>query len=245
MTPKQKKEHSDFVAFSEVYFGNQIAFEHPSPPKPDILFILNNSMIGCELTTIYTDNLQGTNDSKLRRSESIQDCICNSLTDWLCNNIPVNIEIHIGFKNNINLHKSKKKSLMEKILAVIEKYISELNLSEFSSLILNHYKVLPEGLDYISLAYSPKLKRSIVTRAGGGCIPKLDDERIILNIKKKEKSLSKYVNLIDEKWLLLVIQDHLNSSEFDLLDGGYKNIESLFDKVFLFLRRDRKIVVLK
>ncbi len=244
MTTKKEKEYADFVAFSKTYFGYQIDFEQLNPPEPDIIFPNDGKRIGCELTTIFSDNLPGLKDSDQKKSESIQDSICKSITDWLNENIPVSVEIHIGFKNN-NLDESHKISLKKNILNVIETYISELNLSEFSYFNIDEFEALPHEVDYISFAYIPKLEKSIVGRAGAGFIPKLDNERIRLNILSKEKKLPNYTHLVDEKWLILIIQDYPLSTEFDILEQGINNFESLFDKVFLFLRRDRKILALK
>jgi hypothetical protein len=244
MTTKKEREYADFVAFSKTYFGYQIDFEQLNPPEPDIIFHDSGKRIGCELTTIFRDNFIESKESNQKKSESHQDSICKSITEWLNNNIPANIKIHIDF-NNDNLKKSHETSLKKDILNVIERYISELNLSEFSTFNVDKNEVLPHEVNHISFTYDPKLQKSVVLPGRGGGIPKLDDERIRLNILKKEGKLPNYAHLVNEKWLILIIQNYFQSSEFTILERGYNNVVSLFDKVFLFLRGDRKILHLK
>lgn len=244
MTTKQKKEHNDFSTFYKLYFGHQIEFEQPAPPKPDIVFIKNDEKIGCEITTIFRDNEPGLKYSNLRKNESIQDSICKALGDWLIKNIPVNFEIRICFKNR-NIDNSQIADLKKKILKVLEASLPELNLSERSYLIIDQYDFLPDELDYLSITFLPNLKRTVVSRAGADFIPRLSREKVFLNIKHKEKTLGNYSYLFNETWLLLVIQDNLFSSEFDIVENEYQNIESQFDKIFLFSKRDQKIIMIK
>lgn len=109
----------------------------------------------------------------------------------------------------------------------------------------NNYEIVPDELDYISICTFPALDRMIVTRAGGAFVPRLYRDRIISNINHKEKLINRYAHLTDLNWLLLSINESLLSSEFDLIEETYQDIVTRFDKVFLFSRRDQKIVKIK
>lgn len=244
MISKQKREYNNFSSFYKLSFDNQIDFEQPDPPMPDIVFIKDNKKIGCEITTIFRDNEPGLKYSDLRKNESIQDSICKDICVWIERNIPAFFEIRICFKSRL-IDNSQIVDLRHGIVKVIEASISDLNLSEKSYLIVDNFNILPAELDYLSITSFPGLNRNYVTRAGADFIPKLSRERIFSNILHKEKALEKYSNFFDETWLLLVIQDNLFSSEFDVLENEYQNIASQFNKIFLFSKSDRKIIEIK
>jgi hypothetical protein len=241
---KKEKESFVFSSFSKLHFGHEVKFDQPNPPEPDVVFILNDKKIGCELTTIYVDNEPGEKDSNSKKNESIQESICNTLEKWMSTNIRAFFEIHLCFNNRL-IPDGRIKELTKKILHVIETYISDLNLEEFSHLMIDHYGIVPSELDYISICTFPALDRMIVSRAGGTFVPRLNRNRIISNINHKEKLINRYAHLTDLNWLLLSINESLLSSEFDLIEETYQDIVTRFDKVFLFSKRDQKIVTIK
>ena len=103
---------------------------------------------------------------------------------------------------------------------------------------------IPRELDYVRIRTFPRLKRNVVTDAGGSAIPKLKKDRILLNIKHKEDQLRKSSFVTDFNWLL-IINESIFSSDFDIIDEEYKNIDTLFDKVFIFSFSNHKILTIK
>lgn len=241
---KKEKESNCFLNFSQLYFGHEIVFEQPEPPKPDIVFNFNNKNIGCELTTVFIDNEPGQRSSATRANEANQDIICQNVRKWLIKNIPSNFEIHIFFSNQI-IPNSEIKKLSNKIIRVIETYLPELNLNEFSRIIVDDYDKIPDKLGYISIITFPRLTEHHVTKAGSSFIPKLNREKIISNVRHKEKFIKNYRQFTDLNWLILTINESIFSSEFDFIDEDYGSIQTDFDKVFVFSFRDQKIATLK
>jgi hypothetical protein len=241
---KKEEESVVFTSFSKLHFGHIVKYSQPNPPEPDVVFVLNDKKIGCELTTIYVDNEPGKKDSNSKKNEAIQESICTTIEKWMSANIPAFFEIHLCFNDKL-IPDRKINELTKKTLQVIEANISDLNLEEFSHLMIDHYDIVPEELDYISICTFPNLNRMIVSRAGSSFIPRLNRDRIISNIIHKEKLIIKYAHLTDLNWLLLSINESLFSSEFDLVETTYHDIETRFDKVFLFSRRDQKVVTIK
>lgn len=241
---KKEIEFNCFSNFSQLYFGNKILFEQPDPPAPDILFKLNNKRIGCELTTIYIDNEPGKKYSATRKNESIQKIICRNVRRWLVKNIPAKFEIHLYFRN-ISIPDSQISKVSNKIIQVIENHISELNLEEFSRIFIDDYNIIPDEIGYISICTFPRLTKTYVNQAGSSFIPKLNKEKIISNISHKEKLIKNYCHLTDSNWLLLIINESLFSSEFDIDEEKYEYIETIFEKVFIFSQRDQKILIIK
>ena len=241
---KKEREFNCFSNFSQLFFGHEIVFEQPNPPEPDIVFTLDNKRIGCEISTIFIDNEPGQKDSAIRKSESIQEIICRNVRKWLTENIPGRFEIHLYFYNKF-IPYSEINNVSNKIIQVVETYIPELNLEEFSRIMVQDYDKIPDELGYISISTSPRLKKTYVTRAGSSFIPKLNREKIISNVNHKEKLIEKYRHLTDSNWLLLTINESIFSSEFDFIEENYGNIETFFDKVFVFSSRDQKIVTIK
>ena len=245
MITKQEKEHSDFVAFCNVYFGQIIDFEQSLPPKPDIIFHRGEKTIGCELTTIFKDNIPGSEFSKTKKTESIRDKICDALRNWIVKNLCINLFIRITFKNK-DIEGHRKEAIINNLINVLGDKISDLNLSEKSYLKIDRHNSLPSEVYSLSIQFSPELSKTDVTAAAGDNIPLLKSERILSNIRHKEKKLLKNNCLFDENWLLLVIQDYLFSSEFDINEKDeFPKLASTFDKVFLLLKSDKKVIQIK
>ena len=132
------------------------------------------------------------------------------------------------------------------MINVLGDKISDLNLSEKSFLKLDRHDSLPSEVYSLSIRFSPELSKTDVTAAAGDSIPLLKSERILLNIIHKEKKLLKNNCFFDENWLLLVIQDNLFSSEFDINEKDeFSKLDSMFDKVFLLLKNDKKVIQIK
>jgi len=241
---KKEKERNNFSSFANLFFGHEIDFEQPNPPLPDIVFNIEGKRTGCEITTIFRDNEPGVRPSFLKKNESIQDSICKSIEKWLTQNIPIFLQIHICYYNRL-ISDSRIVKLTGQIISLIESNISEIILEEHNHLMINSREVLPNELNYLSIYYSPSFNRTIVSRTGASCIPNLERERIITNIRHKEKKLEKYRELLDSYWLLLIIHNYIFSSDFDLRENEYNNIESIFDKILIYSKRDQKIVTIK
>lgn len=245
MTKKLKKEQSDFTVFYSAYFGQIIDFEQPSPPKPDIIFHLDGKIIGCELTTIFKDNLPGEKGSNSKKAESIHDKICDSLKSWVVQNIPVKLFIRITFDHK-NIEGNQIDTVTNKLISILKIIIPEMNLSEKCYIKVDQYDKMPLGVHSLSIRFSPANSKTDVTPAAGDSIPKLSNDRILSNIRHKEDKLLKNNNLYNENWLLLVIQDNLFSSEFDINEKDtFPRFESKFDRVFLLLKSHKKIIPLK
>ena len=241
---KKEKESNSFSNFSQVYFGFEISFDQPDPPEPDIVFSYENKKIGCELTTIYIDNEPDQKDSATKKNESLQRIICKNIQEWLVATIPGNFEVQLYFNNKL-IPDSEIKNISNKVIQVIGNNISDLNLEEYSRVMIEDRKKIPIELDYVRIRTFPRLHRSLVTQAGGSAIPKLSLDRIISNIKHKEDRIRNYFHFTDSYWLLLIINESIFSSEFDLADEEYGIINTLFDKVFIFSYNRQKILTLK
>lgn len=241
---KKEKESFSFSKFSQLYFGHEILFKQPNPPEPDFVFSYENKKIGCELTTIFIDNEPGQKYSATKKYESIQRIICKNVQEWLVETIPGRFEVQLYFNNKL-IPDSEIKKISNKVIQVIENNISDLNLEESSRIMVEDRDKIPFELDYVRIRTFPRLQRSLVTQAGGSAIPKLNRERIISNIKHKENRIKNYIHLTDSNWLLLIINESIFSSEFDLTAEEYGNINTLFDKVFIFSHSDQKIVTIK
>ena len=241
---KKEIEFDCFLNFCQLHLGHEIAFEQLDPPAPDIIFSLNNKKIGCELTTIFIDNEPGKRESATRKYESTQRLICNNVRKWLKENVPIKLEILLDFRSNI-IHYSEIHKVSEEIIQVIVKYIPEMNLEESSHISIKDYDIIPYELGYISINSFPRLKKTYVNQAGSSFIPKLNRDKITANIIHKERLIQNYRHLTDSNWLLLIINESLFSSEFDFDEENFENIDSIFDKVFIFARRNQKILTIK
>lgn len=241
---KKEKESLSFSRFSQQYFGREISFTQPNPPEPDVAFNLEEKRIGCELTTIFIDNEPGKRFSATKKNESIQDAICRKVQEWLKETIPGNFEVQLYFNNKL-IPASEINNISNKIIQVIENNISDLNLEESSRIMVEDRNKIPVELDYVRIRTFPRLQRSLVTKAGGSSIPRLTIEKIISNINHKETRIKNYIHLTDSNWLLLIINESIFSSEFDIIGEDYGSINTLFDKVFIFSLNNQKILAIK
>lgn len=241
---KKERESYSFSKFSQLYFGQEIAFNQPSPPEPDIVFIHDNKKIGCELTTIFIDNIPGKRFSETKKKENLQRMIQKNVLDWLNNNVPKRFEVQLYFNGKTMLY-SEVNNTTKKIIQIIENNISDLNLEESSRIKVQVHDQVPANLDYVRIRTFPLLHRNVVTDAGGSGIPILMRERIVSNINHKEARINKYKHLTDFNWLILIVNESLYSSEFEIVDEEYCNIDSLFDKVFIFSFNTQKILTIK
>jgi len=245
-THNKKKciEKRNFEIFSNLFFGRIIPFNQPNPPHPDISFIQGCKEIGCEITSLYWDNIPGETGSEYKRTEAFQDTICKKVEAWLHSELPVPFEVHIGFDYSIIEGKSVEE-ISQSVIQILKENISYVNTGELSFHVIEDDDRMPHPIYQIKIIYLPSLKKSVVCDGAASFIPKLGSDRIAEAIQNKEIKIKNYKSLYEEFWLLLCIEQGKLCSEFVMDEVIDFKVQTEFHRVFLLSPRSSKILELK
>lgn len=80
---------------------------------------------------------------------------------------------------------------------------------------------------------------------GAYTVDKIDEQRLLKVIAKKENNLIKYANNFEENWLLLVANFGNEASSTDLGYSQQLDIKSKFDKIYLYSYMQDSVDILK
>ena len=200
--------------------------EKPKPPNPDFLIQHNSKQIGLEHTRIQTENAHNYNKiiTLLNYAETIY-------------RIKYPLEkVHaiIFIENDTLKYKPHDKKLLAEQIATavfnVQKQISNDKPSFISSIKTTSHS-------QVSFSYKEK------NWAG----PYLTNERLLLDIKKKEEKVRLYQSNntnIEELWLVLLIGS-LNSASYQLNEQDNYKADSIFDRVYLMTDFEAEIFRVK
>ena len=233
---KKEREKYVFESFKELYNDFPEGVIIPGE-KPDYLINSNDRIIGVEITQVFIDNFIGSELNE-KRKENIR----SMLGDLLCNKIktvvPYKFVLDIEFSN-----KDFSTNHIERIALACEEYIRLIEFPKeiIESFDIENYGQLPDEIININLLYFPSLDKSFFSEISGGVVPNLAQRHLKCILDKKEAALKNY-RFCHEYWLLIK-EGTFYSDSFNKID--IEEIETTFEKIFIYRHSQRKVVQLK
>lgn len=212
-----------------VYFIDGLTIiNKPQPPAPDFILEKDKKIIGLEHTQIVSKNAKKYYGALTLINKS-EEIFSEKYPD-------TNIHATIRFKNDEIKYKLNQKSQIGENIAdyIYNSFTQKENKIELDFIkdirISNHSKVV---FSYVEQNWESKHK--------------LTNERLVSEIKKKEKKISEYNKShfnIDELWLVLLVGS-LFSESYSLEENTKYSSDSIFDRVYLMSDFNEKILRIK
>ncbi|HBH23282.1 MAG TPA: hypothetical protein DDY13_07645 [Cytophagales bacterium] len=181
--------------------------------NPDFLISDGDSEIGLEHQLVL--------DPKLKSKEGFFDNIVNKVEEKLRNDksLPGNI-INLVFRDEINFKINDKSLIINDIANIIKCFVNTGKLKE-NKYILNIHKI-------------DNSKICINANFGAYMQKEISPDLIYKFLLKKEEKVDSYrMNSVQTQWLILVIGS-LGESSYELNREIEMNIQTKFDKVFIY-----------
>ncbi len=203
---------------------------------PDFIIETINQKISVELTNVV--------NPELKKREEIQNLIVSDAEKIFLDKYSVNLRVLINFNNiPIVIRKSETKILSTEIFEFIEKIYNNNKNYEFR-ISTRRKKINVTG--YIdSISIDSDLSFSNWQPFGAFLVEKVDKALVINCIEKKEVLLKKYHEKFDENWLVLTANFGNESSTFGFDTDEYLNVKSEFNRIYIYLIREDKIIRIK
>jgi hypothetical protein len=197
--------------------------DKPKPPSPDFIIEYKNELIGLEHTQVLTEDAS--------RYFKIKTLLAYAEKEFEKKYPNTNVYAQISIQNDeLNYKQSEKAQLAEEIVDMVHSKLQEM---EFD---------LPEYITQIKTSKHSKVSFSYKEenwQAGY-----LSKERLQEEVLKKETKISKYKTSekkLSEYWLVLLIGS-LSSVSYELNESVDYTIKSEFERVYLMLDFDAKVI---
>ncbi len=198
--------------------------------------------LGIELTRL-TAPQGGINNFNGIKVDSHERQVCELARNIFEAYRDLKLYVDVFFKTGIHIEEAQEIRLAEKIAQDIND-----GLNSFDPKSIYQFEVEKPSvngiIDYIEVTYYPGIEASRWDNAGRYFVPQLTRELLIENIQSKEDKLSLYrKKMIDHCWLILFTSSFKRSTSFNINNQVEAwNIESAFDRVFLFELMDFRVM---
>lgn len=218
----RKTEDIESFYFKKFIKAYHLPEKFSTSDKPDIRLNYNNKKIGVEITTFYLE--EGSNIESEQRQSPIRQRVTEQAQSLYEEQNGRNIEITFGFNTITN-----EAGLANKIA----NWILEQGNIENGSICLEEFSHIPELRSvYVNLGPYNDAKWKITQVYS---IENTDPQKLQKIISDKENKFDQYDQILDEIWLLIVI-DFINlGMDQEPYNVDYSKISvKKFDKVFMF-----------
>jgi len=247
------EENYVFQNFQENYknmpFGTAI-FED----KPDVIFTtLTGEVIGIELTEcIYSESLMKESEYQIKFNEKV--------IAQLEEKMPFKFHLDIDLDTKNPLKQNQISTTINEIVNVCMNEFGNLNPYESKNVeqldvdwnqatldVQQHfinlgYRKLPKGILRIQMSRYDVLKKSRHPESKGGVVPNFTADILESILNKKNKALLNY-KYCDQHWLVISEGGDFYS-QIDKVNIE-KEFETKFDKIFMYRRWEKEVIVIK
>lgn len=230
----------DFLKLLPVeYSGKLIDFE-----EPDFILETKSGLIGIEHTQVFKKKDSNGLNPIEHENESLTLLKLAEVEFNRISNSGVHVDIFFRFdygfaniSNPVQLTARERKKLVIPLVEFVKKNIPNeggfLGFENPVPEIGNSY--LPVEIRDIVISNRGTLPKSIWTQSNGGMVPEfLRGSSFFESLNKKNGRVSNYKRAYDQIWLVMVADRNEFASYFDFSDVIWPQIETLFDKVFIF-----------
>lgn len=209
----------------------------PDPPAPDAVVHGTNGDIGIEITEFLWDATEDRGSRSAAQSNLRQRITkeCESL--WARRQLP-SVEVSVTWAPD--KPEAAKRDIVRHAAALVDFVAANLPESEGSSVLIAWphpaWKVLPSGIDYISVRKLPECWHSYWGPTGGGAVPSIENAAAYLQplVSAKEGNVPRYRRFCRDLWLLVVVGGSHAGSYLALEEHSEApTLNSGFDRVFL------------
>ena len=208
--------------------------------QPD--FIINGcKKIGIEITQIFQDQ-ENPKGSLIRKIETYQRHLLEDTVEALKDIGARFCLIDIGISKQ-NFSTSLKPKILARICTTeIQNNIPETANFENLTLNINNEGQLPRLIDHVTVWFSSSLSDFEYVESSGGVGMVLTNEKLQFILKKKEDQIKAYKKC-DEYWLIIKEGSSM-ADYFPVIDINKSNVQTSFDKIFLFRQSGSEIIKL-
>ncbi|RMG26378.1 MAG: hypothetical protein D6732_21325 [Methanobacteriota archaeon] len=204
-----KQERLHLYRFIKTYNDlpqGQIEFQD----NPDLRIITPSQVVGIEHTQLINGE-----DSRLKSREVLEERVVQKAQQFFEQSSNAPIYVYTYFSSHAKIHKRRVVSLAQSLADLVLRYLPEKGeQKEIQCWQLPHS--FPAEIDSVYLYWYEKATYPLWAVPMGGFVPNLTPEIIEGRIRKKEKLLEKYLQNCDEVWLLLVLDGHTPSGNWDV-----------------------------
>ncbi len=243
---KKSEERNILEYFSRLYHdfpkGKIIETESPDfivSPGP-------KQRLGIEITRLTQAKVENQKFSPARGNNHENDILQEAQKIYNHKNDSVPLALSIGFKTNIEIDEEETLDIANEIADDVSNKVRHASPdSEFQFFVED-----PRAgnyIDFIEGKHFPGINVSAWLNAGGFQIPDFSREYLVNRIHSKEQKLPLYrKNNLNFIWLILVTDSLQRTVSFNLFNQIEAwNLESEFDRVFLFEIVENKIYIVK
>lgn len=231
---KKKEERALLKYFSQAFpdFPKGKIIETESP---DFVITSNpKRKLGIELTRLSQPKLSNQ-EFTIAQINSLKKTISSKAQKLFDSRNDYPLYLSIFFNDNIKVKINDITEIAENIALDVQNHITGSDRKSIFQIKIKN----PIAEDYVDLIhgiYHPNVKSSYWSSAGGYVVPALSKEYLVQKIESKEDKLPLYrKRKINNFWLIIITDSFERSTSFNI-DNQIEawNIESKFDKVFLF-----------
>ena len=242
-----------FQKFQE-HYKNMPSGSADFDDKPDIIFTTSTGeIIGIELTEcIYDEALMQESEYQIKFNEKVIEKLEGKMS--------FKFYLDIDLDNKTPIRQNQIESVINGLIDICILEFGDLNQNESKSVeqldvdwseaplqIQQHfldlgYRKLPKGVSRILMSRIDILKKSRHSESKGGVVPDFTDNTLKSILNSKHKALVNY-KVCDQHWLLISegedFYSYMNNIRIE------RDIDTKFDKIFMFRRFDSEVIVIK
>lgn len=247
------EEKNLFQMFQE-HYKNMPSGSANFDDKPDVVFTaLTGEVIGIELTEcIYDEDLMKESEYQIRFNERVIEKLEDKMS--------FKFHLDVDLDNKMPLRQNQIELTIKGIIQVCLREFGDLNQYESKNVeqldvnwdeaplhIQRHfldlgYRKLPKGISRIQMSRNDILEKSRHPESKGGVVPDFTDDSLEFILKKKNKALVNYKSC-DQQWLVIGegadFYSYMNNIRIE------REVETKFDKIFMYRRCDSDVIVIK
>lgn len=242
---KQEIEDAHLRAFWQISgFYPDIYPMRQEPPEPDFFLETPRGLIGIEHTQLI--HQKDTNNVDPKIHEVVGEQIMQKAESLYFKTNKIKLNVHVSFKTEyglrlgsipVSLAKSDVKTLSPFIANFVANHIpAERSTIDFDGYDLEDGKeILPEEIESITISNTNYRDDSCWSPVTGGVVPPIFSSSAFLTaLGKKNAKPASYLKKYAEIWLLMVENDKRFTSYFDFNFPSTSQIDSVFDRVFIY-----------
>jgi hypothetical protein len=208
---------------------------------PDFLIKAAERTIGIEITELFHDLKNGK--SLMREQEGLQAQVIDRAQQLFRKANPAHLFVTVNFDTPTKLTKARTPILAEELVNIVLSGVHDYNQHEVLSFDGddNDLANWPDELAFLNVLRQRESSRWVDCCAGFA--PRCRPEDIQGRLDEKQPKLSKYRQICDEVWLLIVLYGCNQSSMMDLgaeLTAHQYKLE--FDRAFLLENFDGRVI---
>lgn len=242
--PQKEKELLLFNRFIDLININALKISQPEPPEPDIVFLIDDKIIGVEITELYSDNYLEGKGSKLREQQSLRNKVIELAVAKIDKRIDWYFELFVSFSYSIN--PTSVHSLSNSITNILNNQLIDITPKEEYQIIEFNNSDYNLNLEKLSIIISNTYDQHYFGSTEAGFTPHLKIENIVKAITEKDNKIAGYRSSNnDEVWLLLAEMGSIASTFDNIKDALSNKYDSKFDRIFLLRSLYKKVVEIK